>query len=117
MSDGSDEDGSVKGTDTPGQEGVPGQPTDAELAAMSREELLELGGKLDGVEIVYKDERWPVPGTKAEKRAERVVAYWLMLGGISGLALLVVFLFWPWEYRGGANPTTSGTTSPHRCTG
>ncbi|WP_176561297.1 ubiquinol-cytochrome c reductase iron-sulfur subunit [Mycobacterium neglectum] len=101
MSDGGD---TVKGTDTPGQEGVPGQPTDAELAAMSREELLELGGKLDGVEIVYKDERWPVPGTKAEKRAERVVAYWLMLGGISGLALLVVFLFWPWEYRSGAEP-------------
>ena len=105
MSDGSDgNDGNVKGTDTPGQEGVPGQPTDAELAAMSREELLELGGKLDGVEIVYKDERWPVPGTKAEKRAERVVAYWLMLGGIAGLALLVVFLFWPWEYRSGAEP-------------
>ena len=105
MSDGSDgSDGNVKGTDTPGQEGVPGQPTDAELAAMSREQLLELGGKLDGVEIVYKDERWPVPGTKAEKRAERLVAYWLMLGGLSGLALLVVFLFWPWEYRGGNDP-------------
>jgi ubiquinol-cytochrome c reductase iron-sulfur subunit len=71
---------------------------------MSREQLLELGGKLDGVEIVYKDERWPIPGTKAEKRAERVVAYWLMLGGIAGLALLVVFLFWPWEYRSGAEP-------------
>ena len=105
MSDGSDgSDGTSRELTRPGQEGVPGQPTDAELAAMSREELLELGGKLDGVEIVYKDERWPVPGTKAEKRAERVVAYWLMLGGISGLALLVVFLFWPWEYRSGAEP-------------
>jgi quinol---cytochrome c reductase iron-sulfur subunit len=93
--DGSD----IKGTDTPGQQGVPGQPSDAELAAMSRDELLELGGKLDGVEIVYKDERWPVPGTKAEKRTERTVAYWLLLGGFSGLALLVVFLFWPWEYK------------------
>ena len=89
----------VKGTDTPGQTGVPGQPTDAELASMSRDELLELGGKLDGVEIVYKDERWPVPGTKAEKRAERSVANWLLLGGFSGLALLLVFLFWPWEYK------------------
>ncbi len=68
---------------------------------MSREELVELGGKIDGVETVFKDDRWPVPGTKAEKRAERLVAYWLLLGGISGLALLVVFLFWPWEYRGG----------------
>jgi ubiquinol-cytochrome c reductase iron-sulfur subunit len=76
-----------------------GQPSDAELASMSREALLELGGKLDGVEIVYKDERWPVPGTKAEKRAERGVAYWLLLGGFSGLALLLVFLFWPWEYK------------------
>jgi ubiquinol-cytochrome c reductase iron-sulfur subunit len=105
MSDGSDgSDGTVKGTDTPGQQGVPGQPTDAELAAMSREELLELGGRMDGVEIVYKDERWPVPDTKAEKRAERVVALWLMLGGVSGMALLIVFLFWPWEYRGGNDP-------------
>jgi ubiquinol-cytochrome c reductase iron-sulfur subunit len=105
MSDGSDgSDGTVKGTDAPGQQGVPGQPTDAELAAMSREELLALGGKMDGVEIVYKDERWPIPDTKAEKRAERVVALWLMLGGVSGMALLIVFLFWPWEYKGGNAP-------------
>ena len=26
----------IKGTDTPGQQGVPGQPSDAELASMSR---------------------------------------------------------------------------------
>ena len=83
----------VKGTDT--------QPSDAELASMSREQLVELGGKLDGVDTVFKDDRWPVPGTKAEKRAERTVAYWLLLGGLSGLALLLIFLFWPWEYKGG----------------
>jgi ubiquinol-cytochrome c reductase iron-sulfur subunit len=91
--------GDIKGTDVPGHAGVPGQPTDAELATMSREELLELGGKLDGVEIVYKEPRWPIEGTKAEKRAARTVAYWLLLGGFSGLALLLVFLFWPWEYK------------------
>lgn len=88
-----------KGTDAPGHAGVPGQPSDAELAAMSREELVELGGRLDGVEIVHKEDRWPVAGTKAEKRAQRVVSYWLLLGGFSGLALLLVFLFWPWEYK------------------
>ncbi len=66
---------------------------------MSQQELLALGGKLDGVEIVYKEPRWPIPGTKAEKRAERTVAYWLLLAGVSGLALLLVFLFWPWEYK------------------
>jgi ubiquinol-cytochrome c reductase iron-sulfur subunit len=82
----------LKGTDT---------PTDAELASMSREELVELGGRIDGVETVFKEDRWPVPGTRAEKRAERAVAYWLLLGGLSGLALLLIFLFWPWEYKGG----------------
>jgi ubiquinol-cytochrome c reductase iron-sulfur subunit len=89
----------IKGTDTPGQQGVPGQPSDVELASMSREQLVELGGKLDGVETVFKEDRWPVAGTKAEKRAERSVSYWLLLGGFSGLALLLVFLFWPWEYK------------------
>ncbi|AKS33608.1 ubiquinol-cytochrome c reductase iron-sulfur subunit [Mycolicibacterium goodii] len=89
----------IKGTDAPGQTGVHGQPTDAEIAQMSRAELVELGGKIDGVETIFKEPRWPVPGTKAEKRSERLVAYWLMLGGLSGLALLLVFLFWPWEYK------------------
>ncbi|KRD17201.1 menaquinol-cytochrome C reductase [Mycobacterium sp. Root265] len=89
--------GDIQGGDTSGRP-VPGQPTDAELAEMSREELLALGGKLDGVEVVFKEPRWPVEGTKAEKRASRTVSYWLLLGGFSGLALLLVFLFWPWEY-------------------
>ena len=77
---------------------IPAQPTDAELAKMSNEELLDLGGQLDGVDIVFKESRWPVDGTRAEKRAERTVALWLLLGGVMGLALLVGFLFWPWEY-------------------
>jgi ubiquinol-cytochrome c reductase iron-sulfur subunit len=76
-------------------------PSDEQLAQMSREELVELGGRIDGVETVFKEDRWPVPGTRAEKRAERAVAYWLLLGGLSGLALLLIFLFWPWEYKGG----------------
>jgi ubiquinol-cytochrome c reductase iron-sulfur subunit len=75
------------------------KPTDAELAEMSRDELVALGGKIDGVDTVFKEARWPVEGTKAEKRAERSVARWLLFGGLCGLALLVVFLFWPWEYQ------------------
>ncbi|OBF23771.1 ubiquinol-cytochrome c reductase iron-sulfur subunit [Mycobacterium sp. ACS4331] len=74
------------------------QPTDEQLASMSREELLALGGQKDGVNIIFKEDRWPVEGTRAEKRAERSVAGWLLLGGLSGLALLVVFLFWPWQW-------------------
>ena len=72
---------------------TPEIPDDDALASMSREDLVELGGKIDGVETIFKEPRWPVPGTKAEKRTERLVAYWLLLGGISGLALLLIFLF------------------------
>jgi ubiquinol-cytochrome c reductase iron-sulfur subunit len=98
MSDTSGDD--TRGSDTPGQEGEPGQPSDAELASMSREELVTLGGKMDGVETVFLDTRWPVEGTKAEKRASNQVSLWLLFGGFAGLALLVIFLFWPWEYKG-----------------
>jgi ubiquinol-cytochrome c reductase iron-sulfur subunit len=90
--------GAGKGTDSPGQTTTTGDPTDDQLARMSREELVALGGKLDGVDTVYKEPRWPIADTKAEKRAERGVSLWLMIGGASGLALLLVFLFWPWEY-------------------
>jgi ubiquinol-cytochrome c reductase iron-sulfur subunit len=80
------------------------KPTDEQLAKMTREELVALGGKIDGVETIFKESRWPIEGTKAEKRAERTVAYWLLLGGFAGLALLLVFLFWPWEYKPYGSP-------------
>ena len=51
---------------------------------MSREELVELGGRMDGVETVYKEPRWPVEGTKAEKRAERTVAVLASAGRLFG---------------------------------
>jgi ubiquinol-cytochrome c reductase iron-sulfur subunit len=76
-----------------------GKPTNEQLAAMSTEELVRLGGKMDGVDTVLKESRWPVEGTRAEKRSERTVAIWLLFGGIMGLALLLAFLFWPWEYK------------------
>lgn len=86
-------------TDTNRHLGAKGEPSNAALAEMSREELLALGGEMDGVRIAYKEPRWPAQVTKAEKRAERGVALWLLLGGGFGLALLLIFLFWPWEYK------------------
>ena len=96
MSDGSN---IPKGSDTDKDAGVAHEPDEAALAAMSQRELVALGGKLDGVDTVYKESRWPVPDTRAEKRAERGVALWLLLGGFFGLVLLLIFLFWPWEYK------------------
>jgi ubiquinol-cytochrome c reductase iron-sulfur subunit len=74
-------------------------PSEEELARMSRDELVRLGTKLDDVEIVHYEERWPVKGTKAEKRAERGVALWFVISALAGIAFLAAFLFWPWQYE------------------
>ncbi|MCX4098726.1 ubiquinol-cytochrome c reductase iron-sulfur subunit [Nocardia sp. alder85J] len=74
-------------------------PTDDQLDAMSQEELVALGTKLDGVDVVYREPRWPVPGTRAEKRAERQVAFWFLVSALSAAGLIGVFLFWPWRYK------------------
>ena len=81
-----------------------GRPDDAALDAMSRDELVALGGRLDGVETVYTQARWPVEGTRAEKRAANQVARWFLAAGGFGLALLVIFLFWPWQYTPKGTP-------------
>lgn len=74
-------------------------PSDAELAEMSTDDLVRLGNRIDDIEIVSDRERFPVPGTRAEKRAERQVAGWFILSAIMGLAFIVIFVAWPWEYR------------------
>jgi ubiquinol-cytochrome c reductase iron-sulfur subunit len=79
-------------------------PSEAELAKMSREELVRLGTKLDGVELVEYNDRWPVKGTRAEKRAERAVAAWFAFSAVSGLAFVAVYLFWPWRFRAPGAP-------------
>ncbi|GAA1482849.1 ubiquinol-cytochrome c reductase iron-sulfur subunit [Gordonia sinesedis] len=73
-------------------------PSDHELETLSDQELVTYGTNLDGVEIIHRSNRWPVPGTRAEKRAARQVAMWFTAAGVSALACLVVFLFNHWEF-------------------
>lgn len=77
----------------------PKPPTEAELAEMDRDQLLKLGGQLDGVEIAEYPTPWPVEGTRAEKRAERLVAFWFALSAVAGLAFVVSLIWWPWKYQ------------------
>ena len=78
------------------------KPADGRTAAsMSQDELRELEASSTASKPSSREPRWPVEGTKAEKRAERVGSYWLLLGGLSGLALLLIFIFWPWKYLPG----------------
>lgn len=90
------------------------EPTDEQLESMSRDELVALGTKRDGVEVAYRAPRFPEPGTRAERRAERQVAGWFALATLAGLALIGVFLFWPWRYKGHdqAGSLTYSLTTP-----
>ncbi|MCI2421273.1 Rieske (2Fe-2S) protein [Saccharopolyspora sp. K220] len=78
--------------------------TEAELAEMSRDEKVRLGLALDDVELIEYRDNWPIKGTRAERRAERSVAAWFTVAGLSALAFIAVFIFWPWDYQPSTDP-------------
>jgi ubiquinol-cytochrome c reductase iron-sulfur subunit len=79
-------------------------PTAAEVEDMSLEQRAKLAGDLDDVDVVHNQPKWPLAGTRAEKRAERSVALWFGISALSGLAFLGAFLFWPYEYVPPSDP-------------
>jgi ubiquinol-cytochrome c reductase iron-sulfur subunit len=97
---------SVFGVPAGGATGQRRPPGAAELAASSREELVELGSALDGVRLAHREDQFPVPGTRAEKRTERTVTRWFIVAALAGLGFLAAYLFWPYEY---APPGSSGS--------
>jgi ubiquinol-cytochrome c reductase iron-sulfur subunit len=89
---------------TSSQHPHPPSPTVAEVEDMSLEQRARLAAELDDVDIVHNQRKWPLPGTRAEKRAERSVALWFAISALSGLAFLGAFLFWPYEYVAPSEP-------------
>jgi len=76
----------------------PPSPSEAELERMTPPEGTRLGGEIDGVHIVHKRERFPVPDTKAERRAERGVALCFVATFLATVAFTVIFIVAPWRY-------------------
>jgi ubiquinol-cytochrome c reductase iron-sulfur subunit len=74
--------------------------TAEEAAQLSPEEAMITGAELDGVYIVHRRERFPIAGTKAERRAERTVSAIFLLGFLAAVAFIVVFCgAVPFEWR------------------
>lgn len=65
---------------------------------MTPEQLARLAGELDDVDVVHNTPNFPIAGTRAEKRAERSVALWFLISALFGIAFVVSFIWWPWEY-------------------
>ena len=74
-------------------------PTEEELRAMSTEQAMIAGADADDVHVVHRRARFPVPGTKAEKRAERTVAGLFVLAALAGVAFIVAFIVVPYKYK------------------
>ncbi|GII21978.1 cytochrome bc1 complex Rieske iron-sulfur subunit [Planosporangium mesophilum] len=74
---------------------------DVKDPTLSRFDLVKEGARRDGVEIVHYAPRFPKPGTRAERRVERTIALLFGLTGLLGLAFVVAYIWWPWEYQHG----------------
>jgi ubiquinol-cytochrome c reductase iron-sulfur subunit len=70
---------------------------------LTRFEVVKEAARRDGVDIVRYEPRFPVPGTRAEKRIERSIALLFLLSGAAATAFLAVYVWWPWEYDAGSN--------------
>ncbi len=93
-----DDTASAQGTDEHGH-GSSISYTADEIRAMSPEERMIAGAELDGIHIVHRRERFPVPGTKAEKRAERSVALCFVVAALAGVAFIVYFCAGSWKWH------------------
>ena len=66
-------------------------------------DLVREGARRDGVEIVHYVPRFPVPGSRREKRIERVLAFLFLLTGLAATAFVVAYIWWPFKYKAGFN--------------
>ncbi|RSM85248.1 ubiquinol-cytochrome c reductase iron-sulfur subunit [Kibdelosporangium aridum] len=71
---------------------------DKESKPTNDTDSVRLAAKRDDVELVRYSDPWPVPATRAERRARRHVLAWFGLSVASGLAFVCCYLFWPSAY-------------------
>ena len=77
-------------SDTPGQS-RPDRRGWPRAARHAEHEAMIAGAEVDGVYIVHRRERFPIAGTRAEKRAERTIAGIFLLAFLAAVAFIVVF--------------------------
>jgi ubiquinol-cytochrome c reductase iron-sulfur subunit len=92
-----DETGTVHGTGA--GHGPAAGPTAEELRKMTPEERMIAGAESDDIHIIHRRERFPIRGTKAEKRAERAVAACFTIAALAGVGFIVCFVALPYKWH------------------
>ena len=75
------------------------QPSAEDLRKMTPEEAMFAGAEADDVHLVHRRDRFPIRGTKAEKRAERGVAFAFLVSALAGVAFIVAFVALPFHWH------------------
>ena len=70
---------------------------------LTRFDLVREGARRDGVEIVHYAPRFPVPGSRREKRIVRSISLMFVIAGLAGLGFVVGYIAWPFHYKPGFN--------------
>lgn len=70
---------------------------------MDRQERMISGAEADDIHIAERHEPFPTPGSREERRAERLVAATFLLAASAAVAFVVCFLLVPWRFRFGDN--------------
>jgi ubiquinol-cytochrome c reductase iron-sulfur subunit len=83
----------------------PGVSAD-ELREMTPEETMLAGAEADGIHIVHRRDRFPIRGTKAERRAERAVALAFTMSALAGVGFIVAFVALPYRWHLPGTPQT-----------
>jgi ubiquinol-cytochrome c reductase iron-sulfur subunit len=81
------------------EHGTTAGPTSEEISEMSTEEAMIAGAEADDIHIVHRRDRFPIRGTKAEKRSERAVAACFTISGLCGVAFIVYFSIGHWKWH------------------
>ncbi|MEV0650911.1 Rieske 2Fe-2S domain-containing protein [Phytomonospora sp. NPDC050363] len=95
-----------------GEHGEKAEPFDVLDPNAARFELVKEALRRDGIEILHYEPRFPVPGTKEEKRIVRTISFFFVLSGLAALGFIVAYIWWPWEYEFGGADTWSKWYTP-----
>src|SRR5262249_52472842 len=76
---------------------------DLNAPGLTRFDLVKEGARRDGVEIVHYVPRFPVPGSRRERRIVSFIAFLFLLTGLAATAFLVSYIWWPFHYKPGDN--------------
>jgi ubiquinol-cytochrome c reductase iron-sulfur subunit len=76
---------------------------DLNAPGLTRFDLVKEGARRDGVEIVHYAPRFPVPGTRRERRIEAFIALLFLITGLAAVGFIASYIWWPFHYKPGFN--------------